>query len=413
MSGQSLFTETLVPEAPADSHYGLRAEFQADSHTEKVNLVIGAYKDDQGKPWVLPVVKKAAQLYHEDKNQNNEYLPISGEPAFCKAAAQVLLGADIGYESRISSFQTISGTGAVHLGAVFLSKFMGEPKPSVYLSNPTWDNHVPIFTHAGLSIKQYPYYAQKTKSLDFDAMVETLAAAPRGSIVLLQACAHNPTGLDPTPEQWKTIATVVQEAGLFPFFDCAYQGFATGDLANDSFPIRHFASLGSEMFIAQSFSKNLGLYGQRTGCLHFLSRSGPDASSTTKRVASQLAKLQRCEISTPAAYGAKIASQVLNNEQLAKEWIDDLAAMSDRIKKMRAALQGHLERLQTPGSFEHITAQIGMFAYTGLSVDQILLMRSKWHVYMLATGRMSVSGLNTGNVEYVARAIDDVVRSTG
>jgi aspartate aminotransferase len=255
MSEQSLFTEALVPEAPADSHYGLRAEFQADSHPDKVNLVIGAYKDDQGRPWVLPVVTKAAQLYHEDKNQNNEYLPISGEPAFCKAAAQVLLGSDLDYQSRISSFQTISGTGAAHLGAVFLSKFMSESKPSVYLSNPTWDNHVPVFTHAGLPIKHYPYYAQKTKSLDFDAMVETLSAAPRGSIVLLQACAHNPTGLDPTPEQWRKIATVVREAGLFPFFDCAYQGFATGDLANDSFPIRHFASLGLEMFIALLFQE--------------------------------------------------------------------------------------------------------------------------------------------------------------
>jgi aspartate aminotransferase len=262
-------------------------------------------------------------------------------------------------------------------------------------------------------IKHYPYYSDQTKSLDFEGMMKTLEDAPRGSIVVLQACAHNPTGLDPSTDQWREIGTMVRRNGLFPFFDCAYQGFATGDLANDSYPIRHFVSLGIEMFIAQSFSKNLGLYGQRTGCLHFLARPGSEAPSTTKRVASQLAKLQRCEISTPAAYGAKIASSVLNDETLSREWIDDLAVMSQRIAKMRAEFRRQLERLGTPGKFEHITTQIGMFAYTGLSERQIMLLRSKWHVYMLATGRMSVSGLNSGNVEYVARAIDDVVRSTG
>lgn len=271
---------------------------------------------------------------------------------------------------------------------------------------------MPIFTHAGMSVEHYPYYSRETKSLDFEGMLRTLSAAPRGSIVVLQACAHNPTGLDPSPAQWREIAALIQEAGLFPFFDCAYQGFATGNLVNDSFAVRHFVSLGLEMFVAQSFSKNLGLYAQRTGCLHFVSHSGPGASSTAARVASQLARLQRAEISTPAAYGAKIASLVLNDETLSREWLDDLATMSGRIAHMRAKLRRHLEELGTPGSFEHITEQIGMFAYTGLSETQVLLMRSKWHIYMLETGRASVSGLNSGNVAYVARAIDDVLRSS-
>ncbi|KAH8174047.1 aminotransferase class I and II domain-containing protein [Sarocladium implicatum] len=412
MSGNTLFTETAVPEAPVDSHYGLRALYQADDHPNKVNLVIGAYKDDEGQPWVLPVVKKvAAKKYHEDPRQNYEYLPIAGDPSFCKAAARILMGADVaGDSSRIQSFQTISGTGAVHLGAVFLSKFLKSPK--VYLSSPTWDNHVPVFTHAGLKVEHYPYYSKETKSLDIQGMLRNLTAAPRGSIVVLQACAHNPTGLDPSQDQWREIATVIQDAGLFPFFDCAYQGFATGDLANDSFAVRHFAALGLEMFIAQSFSKNLGLYAQRTGCLHYLSPCGPGALVTATRVSSQLARLQRAEISTPAAYGAKIASLVLNDEVLAKEWVDDLATMSGRIADMRAELRRRLEELATPGGFEHITGQIGMFAYTGLSEKQVLLIRSKWHVYMLETGRMSVSGLNSGNVGYVAKAIDDVVRSS-
>ncbi|KAK0392307.1 hypothetical protein NLU13_1803 [Sarocladium strictum] len=370
MATNSLFNELSVPEAPPDSHYGLRAEFQADRHPDKVNLVIGAYKDDQGRPWILPVVRK------------------------------------------ICSVQTISGTGAVHLGAVFLSKFLSEPKPTVYLSGPTWDNHVPVFAHAGLPIKHYPYFSEEYKSIDFAGMIEALAAAPRGSVVVLQACAHNPTGVDPSPKQWQEVANVVRRSGLFPFFDCAYQGFATGDLANDSYPIRYFASLGIEMFIAQSFSKNLGLYGQRAGCLHFLAQSTSDAASATRRVSSQLTKLQRCEISTPAAYGARIASIVLNDDQLSREWMCDLATMSQRIAKMRAELRCQLEKLGTPGTFKHITAQIGMFAYTGLTEEQVGLLKSKWHIYMLASGRMSVSGLNTGNVQYVAKAIDDVVRST-
>jgi aspartate aminotransferase len=316
----------------------------------------------------------------------------------------------LAFLQRCSS-QTISGTGAVHLGALFLARFLHEFNPAVYLSDPTWDNHAPIFRHVGLLVKWYPYYAKETRSLDIEGMIQTLESAPRGSIVVLQACAHNPTGLDPTPDQWGRLASVVQKSGLFPFFDCAYQGFATGDLARDSFPIRYFAEQGIEMFVAQSFSKNLGLYGQRTGCLHFVAAPGADAKETATRVASQLAALHRVEISTPAVYGAKIASLVLNNEELFEKWGEDLETMSGRIASMRALLRKGLEDRHTPGDWSHITTQIGMFAYTGLTVEQVNLLRSRWHVYMLPSGRMSVSGLNEGNVDYVASAIDDVVRN--
>lgn len=240
-------------------------------------------------------------------------------------------------------------------------------------------------------------------------MLETLASAPRGSIVVLQACAQNPTGVDLTHDQWRELGAVVKEAGLFPFFDCAYQGFATGDLDRDAFAVRHFVEQGVEMFVAQSFSKNLGLYGQRAGCLHFVSRPGPDAGGTVARISSQLAVIQRSEISTPAVYGAKVAALVLGDEVLSKEWADDLKTMASRIAEMRASLRKHLEDLCTPGDWSHITRQIGMFAYTGLTAQQVEAVRSRWHVYMLPSGRMSVSGLNRGNIGYVASAIHEVV----
>ncbi|KAG9252363.1 aspartate transaminase [Emericellopsis atlantica] len=405
-----LFRESLVPFAPADLHYGLRSEFMADKCLEKVNLVIGAYRDDRGQPWVLPTVAQAIQLYHDDALQNQEYLPIAGEQSFCKAAAHLLLGCeDSDMQNRKFSFQTISGTGAVHLGAVFLSKFLAVPKPLVYLSDPTWDNHVPVFTHAGLSVKHYQYYSTETRLLNFEGMIQDLQDAPRGSIIVLQASAHNPTGVDPSQSQWEQIAETMKSSGHFAFFDCAYQGFATGDLMQDSFAVRHFFQQGIEMFIAQSFSKNLGLYGQRTGCLHYVANPGSEASSTVQRVASQLSSLQRSEISTPPLYGAKIASLVLNDKTLSKDWLGDLATMSERIAKMRAELQGRLEELGTPGNWRHITTQIGMFAYTGLNESEVELLRTKWHVYMLPSGRMSVAGLNSRNVSYVADAIHDVV----
>lgn len=241
-------------------------------------------------------------------------------------------------------------------------------------------------------------------------MMSTLSTAPKGSIVVLHACAHNPTGVDPTPEQWVRLAEIMRANSLFPFFDAAYQGFASGDLAQDNWAIRHFVDQGFPMLVAQSFAKNLGLYGQRAGALHFIASPGRNAPDTAKRVASQLAILQRSEISSPPIYGAEIASIVLNNKDLFKEWEDDLRTMSGRIIEMRKVLREELERLQTPGTWDHITDQIGMFSFTGLTPAQVCELRSKWHVYMGETGRISMAGLNAGNVKYFAEAVDDVVR---
>ena len=345
--------------------------------------------------------------------QSSEYLPIAGLQTFTSAAAKLILGADSPAlaEKRTHSIQTISGTGAVHLGALFLSKFY-PGRPTAYASNPTWANHNQIFSNVHLPLATYPYFSASTKGLDFAGMKKAINDAPEHSIILLHACAHNPTGVDPTPDQWKELAVLLKQKSHFPFFDCAYQGFASGDLAKDAWAVRYFVEQGFELCIAQSFSKNLGLYGERAGCFHFVTAPGADAQSTIARVSSQLAILQRSEISNPPAYGARIASAVLNDEKLFKEWEGNLRTMAGRIIDMRKALRSKLEQLGTPGTWNHITDQIGMFSFTGLSERQVLELRDVAHVYMTKNGRISMAGLNTGNVDYFAEAFDKVVRQT-
>lgn len=373
---------------------------------------IGAYRDDNAKPWVLPVVKKADEILRADPNLNHEYLPIAGLATFTSKAAALILGGDSPAlaDKRATSMQTISGTGAVHLGALFLAKFYRGNK-TVYMSSPTWANHHQIFTNVGLAIASYPYFDAQTKGLDFAGMKKGLEDAPDGSVVLLHACAHNPTGVDPTEHQWAELADLMGRKGHFPFFDCAYQGFASGSLSKDNAAVRLFVERGFELVVAQSFAKNFGLYGERAGCLHFVAAPSAQAGDVTARVASQLAILQRSEISNPPAYGARIASLVLNDEALFAEWEDNLRTMSGRIIEMRRRLRQLLEEeLKTPGTWRHITDQIGMFSFTGLSEKQVLALRDEAHVYMTKNGRISMAGLNTRNVEYFARAVDKVVR---
>lgn len=342
---------------------------------------------------------------------NHEYLPIAGLATFTAASAKLILGADSPAlaDKRVCSVQTISGTGAVHLGALFLSKFY-PGKPTAYFSNPTWANHFQIFSNVSVPTNTYPYFSTSTKGLDFEGMKKAISTAPDRSIMVLHACAHNPTGVDPTQAQWKELAVLIREKSHFPFFDCAYQGFASGDLAKDAWAVRYFVEQGFELCIAQSFAKNFGLYGERAGCFHFVTGAGADAQSTIGRISSQLAILQRSEISNPPAYGARIASIVLNDEALFKEWEENLRTMSGRIIDMRNALRAKLESLGTPGTWNHITDQIGMFSFTGLSEKQVLELRDVSHVYMTKNGRISMAGLNTGNVEYFAKAVDKVVR---
>ena len=301
----------------------------------------------------------------------------------------------------------------MHLGALFLAKFYNkDPEKAVYFSAPTWANHNQIFTNVKLNIKSYPYFSPITKGLDIEGMLSTLKTAPEGSIILLHACAHNPTGVDPTEEQWKEIAAVMRSKNHFPFFDCAYQGFASGDLSKDAWAIRYFVEQGFEMCVAQSYAKNFGLYGERAGCFHFIASPHGDAQNTATRVASQLAILQRSEISNPPAYGARVASKILKTPELFDMWEDNLRTMSGRIIKMRQSLRQKLEELGTPGTWHHITDQIGMFSFTGLDERQVSQLREKYHVYLTKNGRISMAGLNSNNIDYFAKAVNQVVRQT-
>ena len=322
-------------------------------------------------------------------------------------------GRGLNHSTKVTSLQTISGTGAVHLGGLFLSKFYrpGTPR-TVYVSDPTWVNHHQIFSNVHLPVKTYPYFSAATKGLDIDGMLSALRQAPEGSIVVLHACAHNPTGVDPTQDQWKQIAAVLRERSHFPFFDSAYQGFASGDLARDAWAVRYFIEQGFELVVAQSYAKNFGLYGERAGCLHFVAAPHDGATDTAARIASQLAILQRSEISNPPAYGARLAARVLNDPALFAEWEANLATMAGRIRAMRVELRARLEQLGTPGSWAHITDQIGMFSFTGLSEAQVLRLREQSHVYMTKNGRISMAGLNSSNIDYFAKAVDRAVRET-
>lgn len=279
----------------------------------------------------------------------------------------------------------------MHLGALFLSKFYPRPNNEpVYFSAPTWANHNQIFSNVGLPIKTYPYFSAQSKGLDIDGMIEAIQRAPNGSIILLHACAHNPTGVDPTQDQWRQIAKVIRSREHFPFFDCAYQGFASGNLDKDAWAVRYFIDEGFELCVSQSFAKNFGLYGERAGCFHFVTAPGSGAADTIERIASQLAILQRSEISNPPAYGARIASLILNDEKLFQEWQSNLRTMSGRIIDMRKALRKMLEEMGTPGTWRHITDQIGMFSFTGLTEEQVLKLRKESSIYMTKNGRISM-----------------------
>ncbi|KZT44045.1 PLP-dependent transferase [Sistotremastrum suecicum HHB10207 ss-3] len=403
-------TWNQVPLAPPDSIFKLTAAFKADTYPQKINLGVGAYRDNDSKPWILPVVKKATEILLHDPALDHEYLPITGLPDFTSAAAKLILGPDSNAlkTNRVTSVQTISGTGANHLGALFLSRFYGwNGEKRIYLSDPTWANHHAIFKNVGIDPVSYPYYDPKTVGLDFNGFISALQSAPTRSVFLLHACAHNPTGVDPTTEQWDKIAEAILEKGHYAFFDCAYQGFASGDLDRDASAVRYFEQKGVPMLICQSFAKNAGLYGERVGALHVIA----PAKETSDRVKSQLSVLQRSEISNPPSHGARLVSLILNDAGLFEEWKRDIATMAHRIIAMRKELFTILtEELKTPGNWDHIVNQIGMFSYTGLNTDQSKALVEKAHIYLTNNGRISMAGLNTHNLRYFAESLDKVVR---
>ncbi|PYH88713.1 aspartate aminotransferase [Aspergillus ellipticus CBS 707.79] len=410
MSYRSILRPDVVPLAEEDQFYRIEVACEADHSDRKVDLGIGAYRDDNGQSWILPSVKRAQDILIRDPSFNHDYLPVEGNVSFTSAAQKIILGADSPAikENRLCPFQTISGTGAVSLASCFLSEFM--PSTTILVPTETWTVHWDIFAKAHLQADSYPYLSANENTLDLDGMLSALKSARPGSIVLLHPCAHNPTGIDPTDEQWKEIAMVFYEQNLVPLFDCAYQGFASGSLSQDNFAIRHFVEEGFEIIIAQSFSKIMGLYGQQVGVFHYIAPPGSDALNTVNRVASQIALRQLATISTPPSYGARIASIILNNPGLLGEWKENLHTMFTRITQMRRVLYQELTLLGTPGNWEQITRQTGMFSYTDVTAAQVQELQTRWHVYILSSGRISMAGLNTHNVRYFAEALDDVVR---
>lgn len=400
-----------IPLAPPDSIFRLTAAYKVDTFPEKINLGVGAYRDDDSKPWVLPVVRKAEAIIAADDTLDHEYLPITGLPEFTSAAAKLIIGADSVAlkEGRVVTVQTISGTGANHLGALFLSKFYfhDDERKQVYLSDPTWVNHFAIFENVGIEPLTYPYYDPKTISLDFTGLINSLKTAPPRSVFLLHGCAHNPTGVDPTPEQWEIIADVIIEKNHYAFLDCAYQGFASGDLDRDAQAVRYFVERGIPLLVCQSFAKNAGLYGERVGALHIVAPTKQAAD----HVRSQLSVIQRSEISNPPTYGARIVSLILNDPGLFEEWKRDVRTMAGRIIEMRKELHRLLtEELKTPGNWDHIINQIGMFSFTGITVDQSRALTENAHVYLTINGRISMAGLNSHNIKYFAENLDKAVR---
>ncbi|KAI4868220.1 aspartate aminotransferase [Hypoxylon rubiginosum] len=372
--------------------------FKADTFDQKINLGVGAYRDDQGKPYVLPSVR-AAEDTIISKRLNKEYLGITGLPEFTKAAAELAYGKGSPALERLVITQSISGTGALRIAAAFLSRF--HPSGKIYIPTPSWANHKAVFSDAGLKVEQYRYYDKKTIGLDFEGMLADIKAAPKGSMFLFHACAHNPTGVDPTVEQWKEISDAVKAQGHFAFFDMAYQGFASGDTDKDAFAVRYFVEQGHDICLAQSFAKNMGLYGERVGAFSILASSAEEK----KRIDSQVKILIRPMYSNPPLHGARIAAEILNTPALNQQWLGEVKDMADRIITMRALLKENLEKLGSAHDWSHITSQIGMFAYTGLDPPSMDKLAKEYSVYATKDGRISVAGITSGNVGRLAEAI--------
>lgn len=395
-----------VEQGPPDAILGITEAFKKDTHPQKMNLGAGAYRDDAGKPFVLSCIRKAEQNLTEQL-LDKEYSTIAGIPLFCKNSAKLAFGEDSEVISNglNATVQGISGTGALRIGAAFFEKFFPGPKV-MYLPSPSWGNHTPIFKHAGLELGSYRYYDKSNCGFDAAGCLEDLSNLPEKSLVMFHACAHNPTGVDPTPEEWQEISHVVKKKNLYPFFDMAYQGFASGDLTRDAFALRQFIKDGHSPALSQSYSKNLGLYGERVGAFTIVCNSKEEAAA----VESQVKIIIRPMYSNPPIHGARLVNEVLGNKELYAEWLIEVKSMADRIIVMRDQLKSKLEAAGSTHNWEHITKQIGMFCFSGLSPEQVDRLRNEFSIYLTRDGRISVVGITSGNVDYLAESIHAVTK---
>lgn len=386
---------------PEDPILGLALLFAQDKHPKKVNLGIGAYRDNHGQPLVLQCVKKAEKLLL-DKNLNKEYLPIQGFADYITSTQQLIFGSTLQLcQNRLFGLQTIGGTGALRVGAEFLFR-SGFKK--ICIPDPTWANHLRVFQYAGLEVTKYPYYNVQDKTLDFDGLVTTLSQLPEKTIVLLHACCHNPSGIDPSQEQWQLLSELMKKKNLIPFFDLAYQGFGVS-LDEDAYAIRLFVEQGHEIFIAQSYAKSMGLYGERAGSLTLIVKT----PELLKSVSSHLKQIVRSMYSNPPLQSERIVTTILQDKSLYQQWVQELSEMRNRIDDMRKTLEQQL-RIKNP-QFNFPSNQKGMFYYLGLTHEQVQQLRSDFGIYVADGGRANLAGLNSNNIELVTDALNVILKN--
>jgi aromatic-amino-acid transaminase len=394
---------TAVEMAPRDPILGLNEQFAADTNPNKVNLGVGVYYDDNGKLPLLQCVQAAEQNMMKAPTARG-YLPIDGIAAYDNAVKVLVFGADSEpvTSGRVATIQAIGGTGGLKVGADFLKKL--NPAAKVLISDPSWENHRALFTNAGFEVESYPYYDAAKRGIDFDGMLAALNAAPAGTVVVLHACCHNPTGYDITPAQWDQVVAAVKAKGLVPFLDMAYQGFGYG-LQEDGAAVAKFVAAGLTFFVSTSFSKSFSLYGERVGALSVLCENKEEAA----RVLSQLKIAIRTNYSNPPTHGGAVVAAVLGNPELRALWEKELGEMRVRIKAMRQKLVDGLKAAGVKEDMSFITTQIGMFSYSGLTKDQMVRLRNEFGVYGTDTGRMCVAALNSKNIDHVCASIAKVV----
>ena len=397
----SLFS--AVEMAPRDPIFGLNEQFSADTNPSKVNLGVGVYFDDAGKLPLLQCVRTAEKAM-TDAPTARGYLPIDGIVAYDAAVKSLVFGNDPALTERVATVQSIGGTGGLKVAADFLHRL--NPASKLLISDPSWENHRAVFSTAGFEVGTYAYYDAAARGINTAGMLTDLEAAAPGTVVVLHACCHNPTGYDLTSAQWDAVIAVIQKRGLTALLDMAYQGFGHG-IAEDGAVVGKFAAAGLNFFVASSFSKNFSLYGERVGALSVVCND----KTEMQKVLSQLKIVVRTNYSNPPTHGGAVVAAVLGNPDLRAQWEQELGAMRDRIKSMRQGLRDGLRAAGVTENMDFITTQIGMFSYSGLSKEQMLRLRTEFGVYGLDTGRMCVAALNSKNMDYVCASIASVMKS--
>jgi aspartate/tyrosine/aromatic aminotransferase len=393
-----------IESAPPDAILGITVEFREDPNPKKINLSVGVYQDSTGKTPILESVQRAGQLVME-RQKSMSYLPIPGSPAYAKAVQQLMFGAgsEVETSGRAATSHTPGGTGALRVAADFIHQQM--PRATVWLTQPTWPNHPQIFAAAGVPTKSFPYFDAKTNSLAFEEAITAIEKMPAGDVIMLHGCCHNPTGIDPTPEQWQKLADVIYGRDLLPMLDFAYQGFADG-IQEDAAGLKAFCRPGAELIVCSSFSKNFGLYCERVGALTIVAKD----AAAAKTVQSQVNVCIRSNYSNPPAHGAELVTTVLGDAELRKLWEQEVAQMRGRINGMRELLVKTLKAKGVPGDYSFITRQRGMFSFSGLTPEQVQALKKKYSIYIVGSGRINVAGITEQNVGPLCEAIADVVK---